>query len=118
MLYALISLNENGRICEIREEGKLFDVNPDGFKWISLIDDSIGTTTHRFDVDKNMFVEFQKDSSVKMRLNVARAIEYGTIGDQLDMIWKELNETGTLSKNGEWFNHVKRVKDNVTRDNV
>jgi hypothetical protein len=34
-----------------------------------------------------------------------------TVGDQLDMLWHEVNDTGTVSKNGEWFNAVKAIKE-------
>jgi len=33
-----------------------------------------------------------------------------TVGDQLDMLWHELNKTGTISKEGEWFKAVCAVK--------
>lgn len=33
-----------------------------------------------------------------------------TVGDQLDMLWHELNKTGTISKEGEWFKAVSAVK--------
>jgi len=33
------------------------------------------------------------------------------IGEQLDMLYHELESTGTISTNGEWFNAVKAVKD-------
>jgi hypothetical protein len=37
---------------------------------------------------------------------------YPTIGNQLDMLWHELNNSGSLTTNGEWFNTIKEVKDN------
>jgi hypothetical protein len=37
---------------------------------------------------------------------------YPTLGNQLDMLWHELNQSGSLSTNGEWFNSIKEVKDN------
>ena len=35
---------------------------------------------------------------------------YPSIGDQLDMLWHELNVSGSLTSNGEWFNKIKEVK--------
>lgn len=35
---------------------------------------------------------------------------YGTIGDQLDMIFHELKDTGSISTSGEWFNNINTVK--------
>jgi hypothetical protein len=40
---------------------------------------------------------------------------YPKIGTQLDMLWHELNTTGTISKDGEWFNAVKEVKDTIPK---
>jgi hypothetical protein len=37
---------------------------------------------------------------------------YPTLGNQLDMLWHELNQSGSLSTNGEWFNSIKEVKEN------
>jgi hypothetical protein len=37
---------------------------------------------------------------------------YPTIGNQLDMLWHELNQSGSLTTDGEWFNAIKEVKDN------
>ena len=37
---------------------------------------------------------------------------YPALGNQLDMLWHELNNSGSLTTNGEWFNKIKEVKDN------
>ena len=37
--------------------------------------------------------------------------QYPTINEQLDMLWHEINSTGTLSNNGTWFNTIKEIKD-------
>jgi len=34
-----------------------------------------------------------------------------SVGAQLDMLWHEVDTTGTITKDGEWFNAVKAVKD-------
>lgn len=36
---------------------------------------------------------------------------FPSIGNQLDMLWHELSQSGSLSTNGEWFNVIKTVKD-------
>jgi hypothetical protein len=41
-----------------------------------------------------------------------RINSYPTIGNQLDMLWHELNQSGSLTTNGEWFNSIKEVKEN------
>ena len=37
---------------------------------------------------------------------------YPTINEQLDMLWHEVNTTGSLSDTGNWFNTIKEIKDN------
>jgi hypothetical protein len=41
-----------------------------------------------------------------------RQVQYPIIANQLDMLWHELNQSGSLSTNGEWFNTIKEVKEN------
>lgn len=40
----------------------------------------------------------------------ARIAEYGSIGDQLDMIYKDI-DAGKLNKNGAWYKLIKKVKE-------
>lgn len=41
-----------------------------------------------------------------------RAIRrYPNMGEQLDMLWHELNTNGTISSNGDWFQTVQAIKD-------
>lgn len=40
---------------------------------------------------------------------------YPPMGDQLDMLWKEIRDTGTISTNGQWFQSVLYVKNNVPK---
>jgi hypothetical protein len=40
---------------------------------------------------------------------------YPSTGDQLDMIYKEIKATGTISPNGEWYKSVEFVKNNVPK---
>ena len=37
---------------------------------------------------------------------------YPSLGNQLDMLWHELNVSGSLTSNVEWFNKIKEVKEN------
>lgn len=38
--------------------------------------------------------------------------EYPEIGEQLDMLWHELNQNGTITNEGNWFNKIKSIKEN------
>ena len=37
---------------------------------------------------------------------------YPSLGNQLDMLWHELNVSGSLTTDGNWFNKIKEVKEN------
>lgn len=55
---------------------------------------------------------FIPDPNYVMPYDFSRMNNYPTIGNQLDMLWHELNNSGSLSVNGEWFNTIKEVKEN------
>ena len=55
---------------------------------------------------------FIPDPNYVIPYNFSRMNNYPTIGNQLDMLWHELNNSGSLSTGGEWFNSIKEVKDN------
>ena len=52
------------------------------------------------------------DPNYQIPYDANRVNSYPTIGNQLDMLWHELNQSGSLTTNGEWFNTIKEVKDN------
>jgi hypothetical protein len=43
---------------------------------------------------------------------IIRERQYPKVVEQLDMLWHEINTTGTISENGDWFNTIKEIKDN------
>lgn len=44
-----------------------------------------------------------------------RMRSYPPMGDQLDMLYKEIRDTGSISTTGEWFQSIKYVKDNLPK---
>jgi hypothetical protein len=52
------------------------------------------------------------DPNYQIPYDAQRMHNYPTIANQLDMLWHELNVSGSLTTNGEWFNSIKEVKDN------
>lgn len=116
MKRALINSLEPGRVCEIREVGEEFEV-ADTFSWIDCADDV--TTSHKYDQESGEFKPFDIVSQpgfAEEGYKVARTIAYGPIGNQLDMLYKELKNTGTISPNGEWAQHVANVKVAIPKD--
>ena len=114
-LRALINSSETGRICEIRPVGEEFEVHAD-FQWVDVPD---GTTTHDTYNSDGTITKFDIISQPGFAENaykVARTIGYGSIGDQLDTLYKELQTTGTLSNTGPWASHINSIKAAIPKD--
>jgi len=115
MKRALLNNLEVGRVCEVVNPGNEFEV-ADGFQWVDCPDDT--TTTHEY--KNGNFIPFDlltasgfADDGYK----VARQIAYKSIGDQLDMIYKEIQNTGSIGVTGEWATHITSVKASIPKDN-
>ena len=117
MKKALISKLENNRICEVVDIDNEFEVSND-FYWIECPEN---VTTHfTFNEDTNDFVPFniiELEGFVENGYKVARQIAYGLIGDQLDMIYKEIQATGTIAADGEWATKITNVKAAIPKNN-
>ena len=116
MKKALISLTENYRICEVVFAGEEFETTPD-FIWIDCPDEI--TNHHMYDPNTNTFSELDLVSMpgfAEEGYKVARGIAYGSIGDQLDMMFKELQATGAVSDTGPWARHIAAVKAAIPKD--
>jgi hypothetical protein len=50
------------------------------------------------------------DPNYVMPYDANRMHMYPTIGNQLDMLWHELNVSGSLTSNGEWYKSIQQVK--------
>jgi hypothetical protein len=50
------------------------------------------------------------DMSFVPPYNALRMNNYPQIGEQLDMLWHELNNNGTLSTDGDWFQSIQEIK--------
>lgn len=116
MKRALINSLEPGRVCEVVETGNEFEVSSE-LTWIDCPDDT--TTLHNHNVETGEFTPFDILTSPGFAENaykVARIIAYKSAGEQLDMLFKELQATGTVSSDGPWATHVAQVKANIPKD--
>lgn len=116
MKRALISTIEIGRICDVVEAGSEFETTNDFF-WVDCPDDV--TTTHTYEGETNAFVPhdpLKLPGFAEEGYKVARQIAYKSVGEQMDMIFKELANTGTLSSDGPWASHVASVKAEIPKD--
>lgn len=115
-MKALISRREDGRIVDVKPDNLTYETHPDLF-WIDC-DNDVTKENSIYNLKTNTIDAYTPDSNDDDRFSVARMVAYGEIGSQLDMLYHELEEKGSIDTNGEWFNHIKNVKQNVTRDNT
>jgi hypothetical protein len=116
MLKALLHNQEPGRICEVVQPGQEFEVH-ENFQWVDVPDD----TTHldRWDTTNNVVIKFDPLTVPGFAENaylVARGIGYGSLGNQLDMLYHELAANGNISTSGVWFQHITKVKSDIPKD--
>ena len=116
MKSALLNSLEPGRICDVVDPGQEFDVSP-AFRWVPCPDDI--TSLDKFDEESGEFVKFDMlavPGFAEEGYKVARQIAYTSVGNQLDMLFKELQATGTISNTGPWSTHVADVKATIPKD--
>ena len=100
-------INKNNEIVDVQFDELTFEVHPD-FVWVDCPDE---TTIDYLYVDGE-FVEKVFEVNVDME----RIFAYKTIGEQLDMIWHELDSNGTINADGEWFKHIKSIKESFPKE--
>lgn len=114
-MKALLSTVEVGRILEIRPDDEVFEVAPQLY-WVDCPDYINFDYTYNAETQE---FEFAIPTSIPQdRFEIARVIGYGGLGEQLDMLYRELKESGSISANGEWFNHISRVKEDINKENT
>jgi hypothetical protein len=115
MLSALLNSNEPGRICEIVQPGNEFEVHTD-FSWVSVPDDTTPNDRYNPDGTISKYDPLSIPGFAEHAYMVARGIAYQSIGNQLDMLYREIKANGTISTDGEWFNHIVSVKQAIPKD--
>ena len=116
MKSALLHNQEPGRICQIVDAGSEFPVHPN-FSWVSVPDDT--TETDKWDVENETVIKYnllEDPVFISQGYKLARGIAYGTIGDQLDMLYKEIVATGSIAADGPWATHIANVKGTIPKD--
>jgi hypothetical protein len=117
MKSALISLLEIGRVCEVVDVGNEFETTAD-FKWVPCPVDTL--TSHKYDEVTDTFIPFNPlliPGFVEEGYRVARQIAYKSVGEQMDMMFKELAATGSIAPDGPWATHIASVKEAIPKDN-
>ena len=125
-MKALVIKTDDGRVSEILPDDDIFEIHPDFGIWIDCTGTDIenekpndpngGSWIYNFETERFSIEPPASDTAV--RFEIARKLGYGEVGDQLDMLYKEVKDAGSITADGEWFGHVKKVKEDVTLDNT
>ena len=90
-------LNEKYGIKSMVVNGELLNTNGEPF----------GDLPEDFAIKKQELIDAYNANIYQKK----RSFQYPRITDQLDMLWHEINNNGSLSNEGEWFNRIKSVKE-------
>lgn len=110
MKKALVSYQ--GFVSEIRNPGEEYDIyeGPDAtIAWVDAPDNIQLEWTLEWSPSKQEMVWVEREGAFTDNA-VARKVAYGEVGEQLGMLYDELKETGTISQDGMWYQHITNVK--------
>jgi len=116
MKRALIDSNTL-RVTQVVEQGEEFEVHKTLY-WVGCPDDC--DTYYLYDPEELTFEDPHAASKDEFGNPVEpfvmqRARAYPGGGDQMDMLWKEIRDTGTISADGEWFQSILAVKEGIPK---
>jgi len=114
-LRALLHTSEPGRMCEIVQPGNEFEVH-ENFQWVDVPDGTTAHDTYNPDGTITKFDITAMPGFAENAYKVARGIGYGSIGDQMDLLFHELSTTGTISNTGPWATRISSIKAAVPKD--
>lgn len=114
-MKALLSDIEPGRILEIRPDDEVFPV-PETLRWIDCPDWINDQFVYNVETDE--FEVQIPPSNINERYRIARQLAYGDVGEQLDMLYHELQSKGMITKTGPWSEHITNVKQTIRLDEV
>ena len=84
---------------------------PQWYGWKNLQDGEVYSNLKLNDETATMPTEEEINAKIaELQIVEDRQIAYGSIGDQLDLLYKDL-VAGNLDETGEWAKFIKNVKD-------
>lgn len=110
MKKALIAYQ--GWVQQIVDPGEDYEIynGPDAtIQWVDAPDEITLDWTLEWSPARQTMVWIERDAPYTNN-GVARSVAYGQVGEQLDMLFHELRTTGTISQDGDWFQHINNVK--------
>lgn len=101
-----------GYIHQIEEPGDDFEIynGPDAsIQWVDAPDEVTLSWTLEWSPSQQKMIWVEREQAFTDG-TMARKIAYGEVGEQLDMLYHEVMENGTISADGPWAQHVATVK--------
>ena len=84
---------------------------PAWYGWKDSKDGEVYSNLKLLDDTATMPSEEDVNSKItELDIDAQRVMEYGSIGDQLDKLYHDI-DNGKLDETGEWFKSIKKVKD-------
>ncbi len=116
MKRALIDSN-NSRVIQIVNIGEEFEVHS-ALYWVDCPDDA--DTYYLYDPEELTFEDPHAASKDEFGnpvepFTMQRQRAYPPAGDQMDMLWKEIRDTGGISADGAWFQSILAVKESIPK---
>ena len=86
------------------------------YGWINLEDGEVYSNLKLNDETATMPTEEEVNAKIaELEVIQDRQIAYGSIGDQLDLLYKDL-VAGNLDETGDWAKFIKQVKDDNPKE--
>ena len=101
-----------GWVQQIVDPGEDYEIycGPDAtIQWVNAPDEITLDWTLEWSPSAQAMVWIERDGPFTNN-GVARGVAYGQVGAQLDMLYHELRTTGTISRDGDWYQHITNVK--------
>jgi hypothetical protein len=101
-----------GWVQDIREPGEEFEIynGPDAsIQWVDAPDEITLDWTLEWSPQQQQMIWVERDGPYTQD-SEARRVAYGEVGEQLDMIFHEIQESGSISASGPWASHISTVK--------
>lgn len=107
------------RVAQVVNPGEEFDVHH-GLEWVDCPDN---VETFWLRLEDGTYEDPHADTRDEFGNPVEpwimqRMRAYAPTGDQMDMLFKELRDTGTISTSGEWYQHIVAVKEALPKPAV
>ena len=106
-----------GWVQQIVDPGQDYEIyqGPDAtIAWVNAPDTITLDWTLEWSPSQQQMIWVERDAPFTDN-TVARKVAYGDVGAQLDMIYHELSETGSISTSGDWYQHITTVKSAIPR---